>query len=248
SYVKTTTPASPHHEPSKSPLTSFARISSIPADARHFLDFPSPFHAVHEAIQCLKKAGFVEIKERNSWEGEVKPNGKYYFTRNALYIVAVAVGDKYMAGNGISIVGAHIDSPCLKVCGDRERPIVFVPQSNHKKKREGYLQVGCELPMQIAFEVPSINAYNGFINIDINQRCWSRSRLACRRHTPQHPRQDRLPDPTLAIHLDRTANEAFKFNTESQLTQVALTGLPKADVVDTRRQQESPPRVDQDPS
>ncbi|RUS25794.1 hypothetical protein BC938DRAFT_471660 [Jimgerdemannia flammicorona] len=47
--------------------------------------------------------------------------------------------------------------------------------------------------------------------------------------------------PTLAIHLDHTVNEAFKFNTELQLTQVTLTGLPKADVVDTRHQQESPP-------
>lgn len=29
--------------------------------------------------------------------------------------------------------------------------------------------------------------------------------------------------PTLAIHLDRSANDAFKFNTESQLTPVLAT-------------------------
>ncbi|RUS25793.1 hypothetical protein BC938DRAFT_471659 [Jimgerdemannia flammicorona] len=80
---------------------------------------------------------------------------------HCIYIITIAVGDKYMARNGFSIMGMHIDLPCLKVCGlevpllmtDREWPIIFISQSNHKKKHEGYLQVGCELPMQIMFEV-----------------------------------------------------------------------------------------------
>lgn len=105
-------------------------------EALDFIDFvnasPSPFHVVHEASRRLEVAGFQKISEKDEWK--LKKKGKYYFTRNGSSIVAFVVGDKYQAGKGgFSIVGAHTDSPCLKV-----KPI-------SKKESVGYIEVGVQL-------------------------------------------------------------------------------------------------------
>ncbi|KAG2173986.1 hypothetical protein INT44_000100 [Umbelopsis vinacea] len=197
--------------------SSFARMSSMtpPKEALEFLDFvnasPSPFHATHEAVKLLQQAGFKELKERDNWnEGKIKNGGKYYFTRNGSSVVAFAVGEKYKSGNGFSIIGAHTDSPCLKV-----KPV-------SKKEKAGYLEVGVQL-------------YGGGIwhtwfdrDLSVAGRVLIAHEDGTFKHTLVKVDRPILRIPTLAIHLDRGAATEFKFNSEAQLTPILATATKSA--------------------
>ncbi|ONK73050.1 uncharacterized protein A4U43_C04F26620 [Asparagus officinalis] len=87
---------------------------SVAADLMDFLNAsPTAFHVVDEAKKRLKATGFEHVSEREDWSLEV--GKKYFFTRNHSAIVSFAIGKRYVVGNGFHIVGAHTDSPCLKM-------------------------------------------------------------------------------------------------------------------------------------
>ncbi|PSR89506.1 Aspartyl aminopeptidase [Actinidia chinensis var. chinensis] len=88
--------------------------SSVAVDLIDFLNAsPTAFHAVDEAKKRLRSAGYEQVSEREDWKLEA--GKKYFFTRNHSTIVAFAIGKKYVTGNGFHVIGAHTDSPCLKL-------------------------------------------------------------------------------------------------------------------------------------
>ncbi|KAI9486845.1 MAG: peptidase M18 [Benjaminiella poitrasii] len=183
-------------------------VNDYKRQALDFVDFlnasPSSFHAVHEASRRLEQAGFQRINEKDSWD--LKRAGKYYFTRNGSSLVAFIVGGRYEHGqSGFSIVGAHTDSPCLKV-----KPV-------SKKEQVGYIEVGVQL-------------YGGGIwhtwfdrDLGIAGRVMVQQEDGSFKHTLVHINKPILRVPTLAIHLDGSANEAFKFNKETHMLPVLAT-------------------------
>ncbi|KZM19867.1 aminopeptidase [Ascochyta rabiei] len=180
--------------------------------AEDFLSFvnasPTPFHAVRSAKERLEKAGFKQIKERDSWAPTIQPGGKYYLTRNGSSIVAFAVGKQWKAGNPIGMIGAHTDSPCLRI-----KPV-------SKRQNDGFLQVACE-------------TYGGGLwhtwfdrDLSIAGRAMVRTKSGKIEQRLVKVERPILRIPTLAIHLDR--QETFQFNKETQLFPIA--GLVQAEL------------------
>ncbi|EUC34160.1 hypothetical protein COCCADRAFT_36117 [Bipolaris zeicola 26-R-13] len=180
--------------------------------AEDFLSFvnasPTPFHAVKSAKERLEKAGFKQIKERDSWAPTLQPGGKYYLTRNTSSIVAFAIGQKWKPGNPIAMIGAHTDSPCLRI-----KPV-------SKRQSDGFLQVACE-------------TYGGGLwhtwfdrDLSIAGRAMVRTKDGNIEQRLVKVDRPILRIPTLAIHLDRQEN--FQFNKETQL--FPITGLVAAEL------------------
>lgn len=179
------------------------------AAAADLIDFlnasPTAFHAVEEAKRRLKNAGYEQISEREDWN--LVAGNKYYFTRNHSTIVAFAIGKKYVAGNGFHVIGAHTDSPCLKL------------KPTSKVTKGGYLEIG-------------VQTYGGGLwhtwfdrDLTIAGRMIIRDGNDGYSHRLVRIKEPIMRIPTLAIHLDRGVNDGFKANTQSHLVPVLATAV-----------------------
>jgi len=159
------------------------------------------FHACDEVGRRLGTKGFVKLNERDDWKKILKPGGKYFFTRNGSTIVAFAVGKKYKPGNGVVMIGAHTDSPCLKL-----KPVSKVTKS-------GYNQIG-------------VQCYGGGLwTTWFDRDLTVAGRVLVKRDGVPSHELVRVPKslcriPSLAIHLNRGSGTEFKINKENHLNAV----------------------------
>lgn len=174
---------------------------------------PSPYHAVECIKGRLVDAGFTELLEAADWRGAVRAGEKYFTTRNGSSIIAFVIPSSAAAAAtaapsavGFTAAAAHVDSPCLRV-----RPV------SAKAPREGMVQVGVE-------------TYGGGLwhtwfdrDLAVAGRVQLRSHDGSVLERLVRSARPIMRVPTLAIHLDRTVHEAFKFNTESHLLPILAT-------------------------
>lgn len=167
---------------------------------------PTSYHAVDNMKKFLNSAGFEGLNENEPWC--LKNRNGYYVTRNDSSIIAFTVGRKEPIETGIRFVGAHTDSPCLKI---KPNPEVY---------KKTYFQLGVEVyggvllntwfdrDLSIAGKVTYKTAHNklGEALIDIKKPI--------------------AIIPSLAIHLDKSANKGRTVNPETEMLPI-LTNCHK---------------------
>jgi aspartyl aminopeptidase len=89
-------------------------VSDRVADLLTFIDrSPTPYHAVVECRRRLEAAGFERLDERDPWS--LEPGDRRSVVRGDGSLVAFEVGSLPPAQAGFRLVGAHTDSPNLRL-------------------------------------------------------------------------------------------------------------------------------------
>src|SRR6185503_6065963 len=104
--------------------------SSLQCFFQFLHDSPTPYHATANILACFEQADFKRLQETAAWK--LNSGGKYVVTRNDGSLVAFIVGSEAKRAPEMVILGAHTDSPCLRL-----KPKAEIKQS-------GYLQLGVE--------------------------------------------------------------------------------------------------------
>ena len=107
-------PIAPPPAVPSAPILDRARARARAQDLCRFIDAgPMPYQACAEITRRLRAAGYAPLGEGDAWELEA--GGGYYVTRADTTVVAFRLGKKAPSATGFSAVGAHVDSPNLRV-------------------------------------------------------------------------------------------------------------------------------------
>ena len=171
---------------------------------------PTPFHACAQMATRLEAAGFQRLHEQNAWN--LAP-GRYYVLRNDSSLIAFVRGTVDPAVGGIRMVGAHTDSPCLRL---KPKPEAI---------SHGYLTLGVEVYGGVLL--------NPWYDRDLSLAGRLTFRTGGRAKNGQ-VESNRVESalinferpiaviPSLAIHLDRGVNDKKSINAQRDIPPVVL--------------------------
>lgn len=183
-------------------------------DARleRLLDFlrrsPTPWHATANMARRLEAAGYRRLEETAAWR--LSPGERVYVTRNDSSIVALQLPRERLAA--LRLVGAHTDSPGLRL------------KPNPAQSAAGWLQLGVEV-------------YGGALLAPWFDRDLGLAGRVHLRHADGRIEGVLLDVakplaiiPSLAIHLDREANNGRAINAQTEMAPVFLQGGGRPDL------------------
>ena len=145
----------------------------------------------------LLKDGFTELHENKKWQ--LRPGGKYFVTRNGSALIAFTIPDKDF--KAFRIIASHSDSPSFKI---KENPELETDGHYIRLNTERYGGMLCapwfDRPLSVAGRVivkdPADDTFHTkLVNIG----------------------RDLLLIPSLAIHMNREANNGYKYDMKKDL-------------------------------
>jgi len=180
------------------PVIDQAKARSSALELIDYIDAsPSPWHAVASTETRLLAKGFIRLEEVDSWQ--LAAGGRYYVVRGGASIIAFVLGSRLLPEAGFRIVGAHTDSPGLRL-----KPKAALAS-------DSLARLGVEV-------------YGGPILATFTDRDLSLAgRVVLRAKKGQDTRllrieQPMLRLPNLAIHMNRDVNEqGLKLNKQTEL-------------------------------
>ena len=158
---------------------------------------PSCFHAVENMKKPLLNENFVELQENQKWH--IQPGGRYFVTRNGSSLIAFTIPQHGF--KGMRIMASHGDSPTFKI---KENPELETDGHYIRLNVERYGGMLCapwfDRPLSVAGRViikdPSSGSFiSKLVNID----------------------RDLVLIPNLAIHMNREANNGYKYNAQKDM-------------------------------
>src|SRR5688572_30022984 len=169
---------------------------------------PSPFHAVAECARRLEQAGFTRLEESGAWGSEPK---KAFVARGSSLIAWDASRAQAVQG-GFRILGAHTDSPNLRV----------KPHAN--TAAAGFRQLGVEIYGGVLLNSWLDRDLGLSGRVIVRDGQGSAARLL-------HVNRPLLRVAQLAIHLDREVNErGLVLDKQLHMAPIWALGRPAPDV------------------
>lgn len=170
---------------------------------------PTAFHAIKSASEMLNENGFTKLSEGNSWN--LIPGGKYYVTRNLSSLVAFIIPESGKAASYM-ISASHSDSPSFKI------------KHNPESDTAGYLRINVE-------------RYGGMLCAT-----WLDRPLSCAGRvtvTENGKVSTKLVDldrdlfmiPSVAIHMNRSANEGATYNPAVDMQPICGSAKTKGELI-----------------
>lgn len=174
-------------------------------DLLQFIDnSPSAFHAVKSIEENLLQFDFKPLDEKQKWL--LKPGARYYVIRDDSSIIFFVTGTKPLVKTGYKILGAHTDSPGLKI------------KPNPLMNNNGLLRLGVEVygsPILATFTDRDLSLA-GRVSYKTTE-----GKIASQLVRFKEP-LIRLPN--LAIHLNRMVNEeGLKLHKQNELPLIIST-------------------------
>lgn len=165
----------------------------------NFIDSsPSPWHAVKNIEAQLAVFQFIKLDEKEKWV--LEPGGRYYVIRDHSSIIIFVQGQKPLVETGFKIIGAHTDSPGLRI------------KPNAASIMDGLLRLNVEVyggPILATFTDRDLSLA-GRISYKDEQNHLVSSLVKFERPL--------LRLPNLAIHMNRAVNEeGLKLHKQNEL-------------------------------